>query len=238
MEKFYTMKKIVLTIVALCCFLSETVFGQAFTTQYDTVSASTNAIAIFGSHNTVLTTQTTNLLYIWKVSGQNLPADWINDGFSLCDGSNCYDTLALTQSHTDTVRANKPAEIQLHVRPGTSNVTYYLTLKLRDVGNTTTKYITFLFNKWPTGVANISKTDESVTVYPNPARENVNVIFDENLNAKSVAVYNLIGKVVCYYRTAGNSAAIDLSDVPSGIYFLRLMNAQGEVVATRKFTHQ
>lgn len=234
------MKKIVLTIVALCCFLSETVFGQAFTTQYDTVNVSTSAFVSFGTHNIVNTTQTSNLLYTWRVTNNNLPADWINDDFSLCDGTSCYANAQVLQGQTkiDTVRANKPVELQLHVRPGTSDGSYFVTLQLKDVANTTSKYITFVFNKFPTSVSSISKSDESVTVYPNPAREAVNVVFDDNLNAKTVAVYNLIGKVVSYYRVTGNSAHLDLSDVASGIYFLRLMNVQGEVVATRKFTHQ
>lgn len=233
------MKKIVLTIVALCCLLSETVFGQAFTTQYDTVSVSTSAFVSFGTHNSLMTTQPV-MAYSWKIFNQNLPADWINDDFSLCDGSNCYTNQQCLsgQGHIDSIRSINPTTIQLHVRPGTSDGTYYVTLQLKDYNNSNTKYITFQFNKFPTAVSSISKSDESVTVYPNPAREAVNVVFDDNLNAKTVAVYNLIGKVVSYYRVTGNSARLDLSEVASGIYFLRLMNAQGEVVATRKFTHQ
>lgn len=232
------MKKFVLAIVTLCCFLNGTSFGQAFTTQYDTISVSTAAFVSFGTSNTIQTTQTTNLIYTWRIVYQNLPNDWVNDDFSLCDGTSCYPNVVLQgQTKTDTVRASKPVDLQLHLRPGSSDGTYYVTLQLKDLANTTSKNITFQFNKWPTGVSSISKSEENVTVYPNPAREAVNVVFDESLNAKNVAVYNLIGKVVSYYRVAGNSAHLDLSDVPSGIYFLRLMNAQGEVVATRKFTH-
>jgi hypothetical protein len=233
------MRKIILAILAFSCFLNGTVFGQAFTTAHDTVSASTSANVLMGIHNTVISTSTTVFPYSWRVTSHNLPQDWVNADFSLCDGTSCYDTAVLHHStQIDSVSATRSPDLQLHVKPGTSNGTYYVSLQLKDVANTTTKNITFLFNKWPTGIQSIVKTDDNVTLYPNPARENVNVVFDESLNAKSVAVYNLIGKVVSYYRVSGNSAAIDLSDAPAGIYFLRLINAQGEVVATRKFTHQ
>jgi hypothetical protein len=57
---------------------------------------------------------------------------------------------------------------------------------------------------------------------------------------KTIAVYNLIGKLMgpIYKPSSSSSAKIDLDDMPTGIYFLRLMDGQGRVVATRRFTRQ
>ncbi len=93
--------------------------------------------------------------------------------------------------------------------------------------------------KASTGIMNFNSADD-IILYPNPAREAVNVIFDEKFNVRTIAVYNLIGKLMgpIYKPASNNSAKIDLSDMPTGIYFLRLMDAQGHFVATRRFTRQ
>jgi hypothetical protein len=87
-------------------------------------------------------------------------------------------------------------------------------------------------------VSVVTKTDDEVSIYPNPARSHVNVVFDAALGVKNIAVYNLIGKLVSIYKVNGNSAKLDIEEIPAGIYFIRLINSQGKIVATRKFTHQ
>lgn len=234
------MKKILLFILGLGLCSVQQSFGQAFVTAHDTVFASTSANSVLTAHNALTTTQTTNLLYTWKVIDNNLPSDWLNDDFGICDGTTCYNSVNVMGGQTlfDTVRASKPIDMKISVRPGATNGTYFLSIQAKDVANTTNKKLTYVFNKWPNNVTTVSRSEDDVTVYPNPARESINVVFDENLGVKQVAVYNLIGKMVNVYRVTATSAKIDLSDVPSGIYFLRLMNAQGQIVATRKFTHQ
>ena len=47
----------------------------------------------------------------------------------------------------------------------------------------------------------------------------------------------MIGKPVMVYRVTGNSAKLNIESLPSGVYFVRMADAQGKVT-TRKFTHQ
>jgi hypothetical protein len=77
-----------------------------------------------------------------------------------------------------------------------------------------------------------------VILYPNPASNYLNVIFNPDAGIKNIAIYNLIGRVVSVFRVSGNSAKLDIDNTPSGIYFVRLMTDQGEIIATRKFTRQ
>ena len=108
-----------------------------------------------------------------------------------------------------------------------------------SVGNNTrTLYFIGYKNSTPAGV-NTIVSDDNIVIFPNPAREAVNVVFDDKADIKSIAVFNLIGKVLNVYKTTDNgSAKLDISNIPAGIYFLRLMNGQGQVVATRRFTRQ
>jgi hypothetical protein len=87
----------------------------------------------------------------------------------------------------------------------------------------------------PNGINAISK-EETISIYPNPARETLNIAFGESPSIKTVVLYNLIGKVVGTYPVSGNNMNIDLSEMSSGLYFLRFINACGEVTAIRKFT--
>lgn len=88
-----------------------------------------------------------------------------------------------------------------------------------------------------TGIASMRGND-GIAVYPNPAYGELNVLFDINTGIRNITVYNLIGKAITVYKVNGNSAKLDTENLPSGIYFIRLIDGQGRVVATRKFTHQ
>ncbi len=78
-----------------------------------------------------------------------------------------------------------------------------------------------------------------ISMYPNPAHNELNVIFDAASDVKNILVYNIIGRVMSVYKiTDSNSANLNLENIPSGIYFVRLINSHGEMVATRKFTKQ
>src|SRR5205085_5985859 len=82
------------------------------------------------------------------------------------------------------------------------------------------------------GVENLKITD--VAIYPNPAKNELNIAFDPAFGARTVAVYNLIGKAIITAKVYGNSIKMDIEDIPVGIYFLRVIDAQGRVLTTRK----
>jgi hypothetical protein len=85
----------------------------------------------------------------------------------------------------------------------------------------------------------LAKIQDEVVLYPNPAHEEVNIVYGNDAGVKNIAIYNLIGKVVSVFKPIGNSSAkLFIDNLPQGIYFVRLIDAQGAVIATRKFTRQ
>jgi hypothetical protein len=85
----------------------------------------------------------------------------------------------------------------------------------------------------------ISKIQDEIIIYPNPAHEEVNIIYGADAGVKNIVIYNLIGKTVSAFKPIDNSSAsLSIENLPTGIYFVRLIDAQGAVVATRKFTKQ
>jgi hypothetical protein len=119
-----------------------------------------------------------------------------------------------------------------------NNSSAWIKVLAADTVNNYSKTLTFIATKGPLGVVNIAKYDDDVILYPNPAKGSVNLVFDPSMGVKNIAIYNLIGKAVSVYKVVGNSAKLELDEIPSGIYFVRLINSQGKIVATRKFTHQ
>lgn len=77
-----------------------------------------------------------------------------------------------------------------------------------------------------------------IALYPNPAHGELNIAVDPNMGIKTISVYNLIGKLVISAKVTGSAIKMDIEDIPTGIYFLRAIDAQGRVVTSRKFTHQ
>jgi hypothetical protein len=150
----------------------------------------------------------------------------------MLDGS----TVFMSDAYKPNVQGDLHAIFNGDNAPNGSSA--WITIHAEDTINSFPKNLTFVATKGALGVVNIKRFDDEVVLYPNPAKGSVNVVFDPSMGVKNIAIYNLIGKAVSVYKVTGNSAKLDLTDVPSGIYFLRLSNTQGKIVATRKFTRQ
>jgi len=246
------MKKFLLSLSLVIGFLvPRAAQAQSFTTQYDTVYATVNGISAV--YDYIINTGSTSVTLNWKVIACNFPHDWLGvTQFGICDNQYCYgnnsdmhlwnDTTDVGQTFTslpypDTTTRGK-FDLSLDLTATTSTGTYYVTINLASVGiGSTSRNITFIISKWPTSVPGVSRTD-NISLYPNPASNELNLVYEGLPDVKTIAVYNIIGKVMSVYRVNGTSANLDLENVPSGIYFARLMNAQGDVLATRKFAKQ
>ena len=96
--------------------------------------------------------------------------------------------------------------------------------------------MTFVFYKVGDGVPAVNMQLNEAVLYPNPAKNEVNLVYNEASDVKNIAVYNIIGKVMAVYKVGSTSANLDLNNMPPGIYFAKLYSSAGNVVATRKFT--
>jgi hypothetical protein len=73
-----------------------------------------------------------------------------------------------------------------------------------------------------------------VGLYPNPATETVNIVCGDNASGSVIEIADATGKVVHTSTVlSGNSAVVDISNLPAGIYFVRVN--KGSVVLSGKF---
>jgi hypothetical protein len=223
--------------------------SQSFT-QLDTVRASVSGTASIPDNITDINSSPLDIRY--RVTATNFPTDWLTQtAFGICDVNLCRTNTSDTFLWNPTTKtgqsltATYPAGIastfslSLNLSAATTTGCFYVTCQVSEAGvGGYSKPTTFVICKSPAGVPSIGNTEDKVMLYPNPANNELNVIYDANADIKNIAVYNIIGKVMNAYKVTGESANLNIENIPSGIYFVRLYNANGNVVVTRKFTKQ
>jgi hypothetical protein len=249
------MKKILLLLGVFAGLFSPFLVGaQTFTVPHDTVTFTLiNGGTPTAADPITDTSNPSGLTLRWHVKATNFPADWLQPSvFGICDNSTCYynngDTLLWRVSDStpgnNFVSATYNYETAGNFNLALSNVPntavsgcYYLTVAITDPASLYTKNVTFMICNTVTAIPNV-KSNDDLLLYPNPATNDLNVVYDANSDVKSAAIYNIIGKVMITFKVSGNSANLNLENIPSGIYFLRLINSHGDPVVTRKFTKQ
>lgn len=77
---------------------------------------------------------------------------------------------------------------------------------------------------YPTVTPSINQL-RSIRVYPNPAKNNLNV---EGAQGASLAIYNVLGEEVQLLHCQKNIEAADISDLAGGVYILQILSSSGE----------
>jgi type IX secretion system substrate protein len=246
------MKKILLSAAGIFCLFSPAFTqAQSFSTTADTVWATVSGVAAV--HDNITNLTGSSLTLKWHVvSAANFPTDWLTyNAFGLCDNAYCQQNTSgnlwngtTGNTFTSTYKSNAAHDstdafdLSLDLSAATSVGSHWVTVNIADANSSATKNITFVINKPPLSVSNVSNPASEILLYPNPARDELNIVYDANADVKNIAVYNVIGKVMTVFKVNGDSANLNLENIPSGIYFVRLFNSNGNVVVTKKFTKQ
>lgn len=81
------------------------------------------------------------------------------------------------------------------------------------------------------GITPAATAEETFTVYPNPAHTLLNLRFADSDSHTTVTCFNGRGSIVMQLPM---SSTIDVSHLPSGLYLLRISDANGKVKASKK----
>jgi hypothetical protein len=84
-----------------------------------------------------------------------------------------------------------------------------------------------LIDRMPVGVESLEQEQEEFKVFPNPAREVVNLLYNSSSQAR-LQIFNMNGQLVYEAQLSPNSVEqIDVSAFSAGLYQLRLSNESG-----------
>jgi hypothetical protein len=85
----------------------------------------------------------------------------------------------------------------------------------------------------------VTATDKiKMDVYPNPARQVLNISLNGYDDVKTIEVFDLNGKKVIAQNQVQNNAALRLINLPSGIYLLKVSTPDGTVLGQQKFVKE
>lgn len=76
---------------------------------------------------------------------------------------------------------------------------------------------------------------QKIEIWPNPAKNNLQLQNPESIKIDRVEGMDISGKIV-FSENIKNTTTIDISSLPNGIYFLRILTGNG--IITRKFVKQ
>ena len=75
-------------------------------------------------------------------------------------------------------------------------------------------------------------TIDGFTAYPNPVNYGRLTVKTSNSNKKEVSIYSILGKRVFTQQFTGNNKQIDVSQINSGVYIMKVI--EGDKIATKK----
>lgn len=75
---------------------------------------------------------------------------------------------------------------------------------------------------------------DSLLIYPNPVKNILNIADKKQFEINTISIYNTLGQLVqTYINTTNNSASIDVSQLRTGLYFIKINSEKG--ILTSKF---
>ena len=96
-----------------------------------------------------------------------------------------------------------------------------------DVASVSSEVYSWLAWVYVNGYDWIGENAESVSVYPNPTTDNVNIVA---MGINHVTVMNTLGQVVYDSNVNGNMTTLDMSQYQAGVYMVRVTTENGESV--------
>ena len=109
---------------------------------------------------------------------------------------------------------------------------YDVRVKAVCAANNESDFTTANFTTQTVGIDNINLAN-SINLLPNPADNYIDLSVNSNVEVKEAVVYNAFGQMIQTVELTDNHARIDLNNMASGMYFVRV-NGEG-VTATKKF---
>jgi len=85
------------------------------------------------------------------------------------------------------------------------------------------------------GIKSATNQKAIIEIYPNPATTTINIECDSKQNL-NLSIFNIVGECLLQRDFSSSKEEINISNLPSGLYFIRLNNPEGSVV--KKFVKE
>lgn len=165
----------------------------------------------------------------WTLLGDAGP-NWYNNSDPA--GGNCVNCVGGQWTGTDAAFAQKTSyEYDLTALGSESSVLFRFVFRSDTSQSFNGAVIdNFVIEGAPLSVDEF--TTSAIAVYPNPSQGIFNIQWDINVSKMDIAVYDVSGKQIINatnVRTSDRNYKLDLSNVKTGVYFMKVRSDKGEV---------
>lgn len=228
MKKYFTLLLVLLSLV----FSSQ---AQNISIDPGTVDLHISADEQADANSSVYNNSASTKTFRWIRSVEGAPAAWTT---TVCDKNNCYSTTTSTQEFVLSGGTSSILKLTLNPNETPGQATYQvLVYDVNDSANTNAILTVNVVVESITGIND--PVGGGVSVYPIPAKDVLNVNFENVKNVNSVAIYNVVGQKLKTVNVSAGSkvVTIPVSDMKKGVYFLRVYSNNTEAV-TKTFTKE
>jgi len=176
-----------------------------------------------------------NLLLTWTRTDYALTTGW--EG-SVCDKNMCWLPTDFTKNFQ--LASGETAILKLQYAP--NNLPGSALTKLTVAATGGSGWTTEAYYHASTDITGVTRVNavKDIFIYPTPVRENMYVVFNQNLRPNRVEVFNVLGQKVKSFSVQLDRNAtrieLQLNDLHKGTYFVRLYHDNGNSVITRQIT--
>lgn len=173
------------------------------------------------------------VVYSWKMIYDNLSTltDWKIAG--VCDNNNCWSTNLTNERTSLPIAVGDSSYFKLDIDFLANPDNEVGVFRFNVYNGFDDDTITFIVNEQTVGISESAYTDQSVTLYPNPIKNNLHIIGQlEGVN--EVALFDLHGKKIAdlYNHTESFNQQHIIADIPSsiqtGIYSVMISGNKGK----------
>ncbi len=165
----------------------------------------------------------------WERTKSNLPEGW--DAI-VCD-KQCYSTLVESRNF-NLSPGETISDFRVSFRPNGHEGIGNVEIKIYEIKRPSNS-VTVSFNSSAT-INNVGSFSNSTapTVYPNPAVDFISIQDDGN-QVKYIEIFNVVGRKVLEF-TKGNNGKYDIGDLPRGMYMVRLLDKNKNIIKTQRIS--
>lgn len=167
------------------------------------------------------------------------PLNAIGNSITICDGESAILTPTIVSpgsggpySYSWSTSANTNSITVI----GSSATTNTYAVAIDDGCTIPSASITFtVHSNLCTGINEI--TSSSISVYPNPINDGLNIVFSESSKNTKLEIYNSIGKLVLSELLNNKNSSINTRDLCNGMYFIKIIE-NNKVIIIQKIVKQ
>lgn len=159
----------------------------------------------------------------WERVKNNMPPGW---EALICE-RNCYS--ALLESRTFTLAPGESIpDFRVTFRPNGQEGIANTEIKVYEVKNPANSVTVFF-----TASAVSGSSGNGPTVYPNPAVDFIQI--QDGSDVKFIEVHNALGRKILDFN-AVNSGRYDIGDLPKGMYMVRMLDRNRNIIRTQRIS--